>query len=146
MNEDAIKLKGKFRFELVGPDGTIKRVEESENLVVTSGRNHVASRLVGTAQAVMSHMAVGSSGTAPALGDTALGGELGRVALSGWSASTNVATATASFGAGVATGTLQEVGLFNASASGTMLCRSTYSSIVKGSADTLNVTYTVTAS
>jgi hypothetical protein len=146
MNEDAIKLKGKFRFELVGPDGTIKQVEESENLVVTTGRNHVASRLVGTAQAVMSHMAVGSSGTAPALGDTALGGELGRVALSNWSSSGNVATATASFGAGVATGTLQEVGLFNASSAGTMLCRSTYSSIVKGSSDTLNVTYTVTAS
>lgn len=144
LNETHISPKGKFVFELVGPDGKIKNRVEVDNLVVTVGRNHIASRIVGTAQAVMSHMAIGTSGTAPAAGDTGLGGEIARVALSGWSASGNVATATASFGPGVGTGTLQEVGLFNAASSGTMLCRATYSSIVKGAADTLNVTYTVT--
>ena len=47
-------------------------------------------------------------------------------------------------GAGVATGAVTEAGIFNASSSGTMLCRTVFAVVNKGSGDTLQVTWTVT--
>ena len=44
--------------------GEIKHDIETTNLVVDTGLNYIASRMVGTSKNVMSHMAVGSSNTA----------------------------------------------------------------------------------
>jgi hypothetical protein len=116
------------------------------NLVVTSGKNFIASHMVGTTPAVMSHMALGSSSTAAVVGDTTLGTELGRVALTASSVSSNVVTYTATFPAGTATGAVQEAGIFNASSAGTMLCRTTFPVVNKGASDIISVTWTVTVS
>jgi hypothetical protein len=92
----------------------------------------------------MSHMAVGA-GTAPAAaGNTALGTELGRVALGSTTATNNQVSYVASFGAGVGTGAVTEAGLFNASTGGTMLCRTVFSVVNKEAADTMSITWTVT--
>lgn len=146
MIQDGLKLTGKARLVLTGPDGQVKQTVDSDNLVVTAGKNFVASRMVGTASNIMSHMAVGSNGTAAAAGDTALGTELGRVALTSGTASNNVATYTATFGAGTGTGALVEAGIFNAGAAGTMLARVTFSVVNKAAGDSLTITWTVTAS
>lgn len=146
MSKDTSKVHGHYVIELVGPDGVVKERREVDNLVVTTGRNFIADRMLGTTFAAMSHMAAGSNATAPALGDTTLGTELGRVALGTATRSTNVNTYTATFGAGIATGTIAEVGILNNSSGGTLLGRATFSGIVKGGADILNVTYTVTVS
>ena len=50
------------------------------------------------------------------------------------------------FGAGVGTGALTEAGIFNASSGGTMLCRTEFDVVNKGSADTMTITWTVTVS
>jgi hypothetical protein len=94
----------------------------------------------------MTHMAVGTTSTAPAAGDTALGAEVGRVALASATSSSNVVTYTATFPAGTGTGALVEAGIFNASSSGTMLCRTTFSVVNKGAADAMSITWTVTVS
>src|SRR5512140_1587460 len=141
---DTLKLTGKAHLVLTGPDGLVKQELDSNNLVVTAGKNFVASRMVGTSSAVMSHMAVGTNGTAAAAGDTALGTELsGRVALTSGTASNNVVTYTATFPAGTATGALVEAGIFNAGAAGTMLARVTFSVVNKGAGDALTITWTV---
>jgi hypothetical protein len=50
----------------------------------------------------------------------------------------------ATFPAGTGTGAVTEAGLFNASSAGTLLCRTVFSVINKGAADTLGITWTVT--
>lgn len=143
---EILKASGSLRVVLTGPDGVVKDDRNFHNLVVTAGRDFVASRLVGTASTVMSHMAVGSNSTAPALIDTALGAELGRVALSSSVAVTNVVTYTATFPTGTGTGAITEAGIFNAASGGTMLCRTVFAVVNKAANDTLSVTWTVTIS
>ena len=50
----------------------------------------------------------------------------------------------ATFPAGTGTGAITEAGILNASSSGTLLCRTVFSVINKGAADTLGITWTVT--
>ena len=124
-------------------------VREVDNLVVTAGKGYVASRMksdVSGGSAIMSHMAIGSGSTSAAAGDTALGSQLGRVALTSTGISGAVLTYTASFAAGTGTGAVTEAGLFNASSSGTMLCRTVFSVVNKGSSDSMTITWTVTVS
>ena len=124
-------------------------VREVDNLVVTAGKGYVASRMKSDASggsAIMSHMGIGSGSTSAAAGDTALGSQLGRVALTSTGISGAVLTYTASFAAGTGTGAVTEAGLFNASSSGTMLCRTVFSVVNKGSSDSMTITWTVTVS
>ena len=144
--QDQIKASGALRVVLTGPDGVVKEEHEFKNLVVTVGKNFVASRMVGTTAAVMSHMAIGSSATAAAAGDTALGDELGRVALGSSTATTNVVTYTATFPAGTGTGAVVEAGILNAASAGTLLCRTTFAVVNKSANDAMSVTWTVTIS
>ena len=141
-----LKASGSLRVVITGADGKVKEEHDFKNLVVTVGKNFVASRMVGVSANVMSHMAAGSGTTAAAAGDTALQTELGRVALATSSASTNVVTYTASFPAGTATGAVTEAGIFNAASVGTMLCRTVFAVVNKGVDDAMSVTWTVTIS
>jgi hypothetical protein len=140
---EIFKLTGKVHVTLTNEHGEIVE-QRATNLVVTTGKDFTASRMVGTASNIMSHMAVGSDNTAAAVGNTALGAELGRVALTAGTASGNVVTYTATFGAGVGTGGIQEAGIFNASSGGTMLCRVVFAVVNKGANDTMAITWTVT--
>ncbi len=154
MISDTIKTTGQLRMVLRDGNGNIKEDRTVPNLIVTMGKNLIASRLTGVAAAVMSHMAVGTSATTPAAADTSLGAEIAgsRVALSvpGGVAVLADVTFAATFGAGVGTGAIAEAGIFNA-ASGTpsgfinaMLCHTTFGVINKGDEDTLTITWKVT--
>ena len=138
---DQLQLKGHLQIHL-----NDELVQDIDNLVVTTGKNLVASRLVGTTPAVMSHMSIGSGTTAAAAGNTALGTELGRVSLTSGSASSAVVTYVATFAAGTGTGAVTEAGLLNASSGGTLLCRTVFSVVNKGANDSMTVTWTVTVS
>jgi hypothetical protein len=121
-------------------------VQEIPNLVVTAGKGYVASRMKDTTAGAMSHMAVGTDSTAAAAGDTALGTESGRVALTSSTVSGNVITYVASFPAGTATAALTEAAILNASSGGTMLCRTVYATVNKGSSDAMTISWAITAS
>lgn len=146
MINENIKVTGDVSIKVFDEAGNVKDERTIKNLVVSVGKTFIASRMVGTAANVMSHMAVGSTSTAPAAGDTGLGGELGRVALGSSSSSGAVATYTASFPAGVGTGAVVEAGIFNASSAGTMLCRTTFAVVNKGANDGMSITWTITVS
>ena len=141
MINDGLKLKGKLAIALNGDV-----VQEVDNLVVTAGKGYVASRIKDASATAMSHMAIGSGSTAAAAGNTALGSELGRVSLTSTNVSAAVVTYVATFAAGTGTGAVTEAGLLNASSSGTMLCRTVFSVVNKGSADSMTITWTVTVS
>jgi hypothetical protein len=142
---DGLKITGAVQVKLFDKDGNVKDERSIKNLVVTAGKGFIAARMVGTPTA-MSHMAVGAGTTAAANADTALGSELGRVALISSAASGAVVTHTATFGAGVGTGAVTEAGIFNASSGGTMQCRSVFPIVNKGADDGMSITWTITVS
>lgn len=145
---DDLKLTGRLTVDLVAEDGTIKDTQEIPNLVVTTGKTFVASRMAGTASGVMSHMAIGTSNTAAVVGDTSLASEVARVALSSTTANNNDVVYVASFPANTpstASGVV-EAAIFNDSSAGTMLCRTVFGVINKQPTDSLSITWTVSAS
>ena len=124
-------------------------VRDVPNLVVTAGKGFVATRMIGTGAGVMSHMEVGTGTTDPAAGNTTLESAVSS-SRTGFTTSAAVSgavvTYVTAFAAGTGTGALTEAGIFNASSGGTMLCRTEFSVVNKGAADTMTITWTVTVS
>lgn len=145
MLQDSLKVTGNVLVEIIGADGALKDRREIKNLVVTTGKEFIAARMVGT-PTEMSHMAIGAGTAAAAAGDTALGSELGRVSLASDSASGAVVTYTASFPAGTGTGAVTEAGVLNAGTGGTMLCRTVFAVVNKGADDAMSITWQITVS
>jgi len=138
---DDLKLKGKLAITLNG-----KVVREIDNLVVTAGKEYVASRMKDTSATAMSHMAIGTGSTAAAAGNTALGNQAARVSLTSTTVSGADIVYVATFPAGTGTAAITEAGIFNASSSGTLLCRTVFSVVNKGASDSMTITWTVTVS
>jgi len=145
MINDNLKLRGDVAIVVKDKDGKVKDSREIHNLVVSAGLEYICSRMAGTSASVMSHMAVGSGTTAASAGQTDLVSILGaREALDSTSASSNTITYTSSFEAGEGTGAVTEAGIFNASSSGTMLCRTVFAVVNKDADDTMSITWTIT--
>jgi hypothetical protein len=144
--DDALGVTGQVHVELFGPDGNVKDERVVSNLVVDAGENHIADALSSApGQGAMSHMAIGTGAAAAAFGDTALGAEIDRNALTSRTDAVNVVTYVGTWAAGDGTNAaLREAGIFNAGAAGTMLARAVYANIDKQAGDTLTITWTVT--
>ncbi len=140
MIHDDLKLTGALTIAL---NDVI--VQETENLVVTAGKNWVADRM-NDANAVMSHMAVGTGTNAAAAGDTTLQTENDRNALTSTTVTDNAVAYVATWAAGDATAALTEAGIFDAASSGDMLARTVFSVVNKGAADSMTITWTITVS
>lgn len=143
---DKVAATGALKIVVRSADGAVKQEHEVKNLVVNAGLAYIASRMKDTTLAAMSHMAIGSGSTAAAGGNTGLGTELGRVALTSTTVTDNAISYVATFGAGVGTGAVTEAGIFNADSSGTMLCRTVFSVVNKEVGDTMSITWVVTIS
>ena len=144
MFTESINVKGNLEVILLDENGNKKDYRKVNNLVVAVGKDVIASRLVGNTSAIMSHMAVGSSSTTATTSQTALGTELGRVALDSSSRASNTITYVATFPAGTGTGSITEAGILNASSSGNMLCRTVFGVVTKAAGDTVVITWNVT--
>jgi hypothetical protein len=147
INEN-VKPTGLVTIVQTNAEGKIVKEFQVPNLVVTSGKNHIAAKIAATTNspASMTHMAIGTGTSPPGASDTTLGTQTGRVSLSGSVVSTNTITYTATFPAGTGDGAITEAGVFNASSGGTMLCRTTFPVVNKASGDTIAVTWVVTVS
>jgi hypothetical protein len=145
LNEN-LKMKGELTIVHKNAEGQIKDVISIPNLVVTAGKQYIASRMVGASATVMTHMAIGTGTTTPAVGDSTLGTEAGRVSLASFSASGTNVTATATFPAGTGTGAITEAGILNAASAGTMLCRTTFPVVNKAAGDSIAITWVITVS
>jgi hypothetical protein len=144
MFTESVSLKGNLEVILLDQNGNQKDYRKIENVVVAVGKQIIAARLVGNTIAIPSHMAVGTDSTAAATGQTALGGELGRVVLDSTTRVSNVLTYVATFPAGTGTGALTEAAILNASNTGNMLCRTTFSVVNKAVGDSIVITWNVT--
>ena len=143
LNSD-LKFTGAVTVQING-----ETVQEIPNLVVTEGKKFAISRMKGTSYDVMSHMAVGTSNTAAAAGDTTLGTESARVTLASTTVAGRTITYVATFPAGTPstlTG-LNEAAIFNDSSAGHMLCRTVFNGVVnKDTSDSMTITWAITAS
>lgn len=146
IKKDSSKVTGSVNVVVRGEDGAVKQEFTVPNLVVDSGLAFIASRMKDATATAMSHMAVGTDNTAADAGDTTLGTEIARVALTSTTVTDNAVAYVASYPAGTGTGALTEAGIFNDVAAGTMLCRTVFAVINKGAADSMTVTWTVTIS
>lgn len=146
MLQDEITVKGRLSIVLIDQLGLVKEEHNFDNLVVTTGKGYIASRMKDATATAMSHMAVGTGTTAAAVSQTALVTEANRQALTSTAVSGGDVTYSATFGNGQGTGALTEAAILNASSGGTMLCRTVFSVINKGANDTLAITWTVTVS
>lgn len=145
-----IRVKGHATFVLIDEVGKIKQIVESDNLVVSAGLCFIAQSLIDSSGSyVMSGMGVGTGATAAANGDLNLETSAAYVELSGAVRSNATLTYIAQFDPGEGTGTLTEAVICCAASAwgdkpvGAILCRTTYSPIAKGGADTLQVTWTL---
>ena len=141
MINDGLSLTGALEISVNGS------VTHTKNLVVDNGKAWVAQRMKGD-NAAISHMALGSSTTAAAAGDTALGTESDRNALAtaGGSVANNIITFEATWSPGDATGSITEAGLFDAATGGDLLARTVFPVVNKGAADTMTITWSITVS
>ena len=142
--QDGIALTGKLTISL-----NDKIVQETNNLVVTAGKEWVAARMKNTST-VMTHMGVGTGTTAAVIANTALETQHGdgrqTLTTSGGSVSGAVITFHRTFAAGNQTGAITEAGVFTAATGGTMLCRTVFGVVNKGALDTMTISWDVTIS
>jgi len=146
---DTLKLKGTYDFVIKDINGKVRDSWTVENLVTNAGFAQLAL-LCGDAAAVpFTFLAVGTSTTAPAVGNTTLvaeittlglarvGGTVSRVTTAVTNDTFRVTTTWTASGSL----TVEEVGVFNAASAGTMLSRAltTTKAVVNG--ETLTGSY-----
>ncbi len=154
---DNIPITGVVHAILYDENRNIKEEIFSNNMVVTSGLSYIAKRMwddsvsPNVIPSEMSHMGIGTGNDPVALGDTDLASSTHRQAFTspitiGASPYKSVVF-TCGFGENIPnldTVSIKEMGIFNASVSGTMLCRTVFdTAIVKNRTDTLTVVWTV---
>lgn len=144
--QENMKVTGKLCIVVRDSEGKIKQSLSVPNIVVTNGKNYIASRMTDNSFTIMSHMAIGTGNSTPVVGDSSLGVETGRVVLSSFTSSSNQVTATATFPAGTGTGAITEAGIFNSAISGTMLCRTSFPVVNKAAGDSIAITWVITVS
>jgi len=141
MIHDDLKLTGALTIAL-----NDEIVQKTKNLVVTAGKNWVASRMKDTTQDAMSHMAVGTGTTQALAAQTTLVTENDRNALTSTTVTGNAIAYVATWAANDATAALTEAGIFDAASGGDMLCRTKFDVVNKGAADSMTITWTITVS
>jgi hypothetical protein len=149
-SERALRIRGHVKVERYREaTGEHLQWEENHNLVVTTGLDWIKDFCFNTAttQTQQKYIAVGSSNQVVAATDTALISELARQIISAYTAGgPGVCTVETTFAAGVGTGTITEVGLFDANAAGDMWNRVVINPVAKGAGDAVKVTMTFTFS
>lgn len=151
--EDCVRLRGCYEIALLNAKTQeILAYQKIDNVVVTSGRRYVLSRILSASPQTdtINAIAVGTSTTAPVTGDTILGSEALRISISSFDTSNLTSNppswqAQCTFATNQANTTLGEAGLFNSTSSNvqTMLSHVTFATINKTTSNTLAISYTI---
>ncbi len=148
---NTITLKGKYEIKIVGTDGKVRDSFTVNNLVTSAGKAQLALLAGDSSATPFTYLAVGTSSSAVAVGNTTLGAEitdtgLARNAGTVTRTTTSVTNDTLSIAyTWTASGTkaIEEIGIFNASSSGTMLSRALTGTKTVTNTEQLIATYTV---
>lgn len=150
---EKLKVTGNLQITLKDASGEVVASRAVKNLVVNEGLAYIASRMVGTDKAVMTHMQVGNGTTVPQATDNETTFDTGSLTgttrksltVTGGTVSGASVTYSAEFGAGEAVGPITEAGIMNAgSGACDLLCRTKFDVVNKGTSDTMIINWTVT--
>lgn len=148
--KDYVKVRGNVEIIVTKANGEVIR-DEGHNLIVDSGLAMITSYLISNANPLPVYMALGSGSTTPTSADTALESELSVSGLTRTSTSPVQATTTktndsvkldVTFTA-LGSASVSEVGIFDASSAGNMLCRRVFSTKPMETGETIQVIYTI---
>lgn len=131
--------------------GSFKDIKVVENLVTSAGKASAAGLLTGDVTNYFDYIAVGTGTTGADVADTTLETEIAdsgltRAASTNSRVTTDVTNDTAQFVKAFSvsgTKAVTESGVFDASSSGTLLARQTFSAINVVSGDTLTITWKI---
>lgn len=149
MINESVSMKGDVHITIYDLDGNVKREYDYPNLVVNTGKYHMAGRIANdsTDGAAISHMAIGTSTATPVITDTALISPLGPRSAAALShvTGTNYLTITSNFPGVVYESTgVTEAGLFTASSGGLLVCRTTFGAFPITSAEVIGISWKIT--
>jgi len=151
--KEHIGICGQVKARLRDEFGTLKLTVFKDNTIVYIGYDHIRQSISKSSgrPAAADYVALGTGASGVVLTDTTLGTEIVRKLSTfsmvetypgfkdQWKLITN-------FSGGEGTGTITESGVFNAVSGGSMLCRTVFSGIQKGSSDSLEFVWTFTVS
>lgn len=144
MNEE-ISVLGIVRFDVYDENGTLLRVFEKRNLVTSAGKNYFVKKIIddpSVSGSAIADIAVGDGSTAPTVSDTNLESETGRVEIDSISSTTNIGEFVTQLPIGVATGTIQEAGLYTSDDTPILISRIVLSApITKESNETITISW-----
>ena len=157
---ESSSMLGHIQFVLADADGNVKAYRQTDNLVVTEGRNTIADLAFPNINAngnatdnKFSYIGIGTGSTAAAAGDI---GEQTPIAACArvqdtavTSTGTGIGVVDATFSGANCAGTITESVLTNsgkgsAANAGEILARQTFTGIAVGASDSLTVTWTIT--
>jgi hypothetical protein len=149
--KEKVALKGVYTFTIRdAKTGKIKRIYKYENIIPTVGRQMIANNLtnaVPTNLMRIKYAELGTGTNTPSNSDVALQTSSYRNAIASITNASNIAYATAFFGAAECSGTYKEAGIFcdgNASAGTGVLLSRVAINIVKTTSETLTIDWTLT--
>lgn len=143
---EELKLTGFVTVSVVGPNGKVKDKREINNLVVQDGKNFIASRFIDTEGTTVQYVGIGLGTVAAALSDIQLGSEVAtRAVIESASRTNNIVTFNGYFLPNNPNYTVNvtEVGLFNSSAGGIMIARTSFAAVTKEALDVLAVQWKI---
>lgn len=150
---ESIKMYGEYTFTIRdGATGRVKRTYRYKNLVPTVAKTMIANNLtaaIPTNTMLATHVALGSSTTAPAITDTQLTTETYRNTVASLVNAANIAYITGFFTTTETSGTYRECGIFSngtGSANSGILLSHVAINIVKSTSETLTLDWTLTLS
>jgi len=141
---DGIRIRSNVTIEVRGLEGQLLQRQHVRNKVVNTGLDLLMERLQASpVSGGITHFAVGTGDTTPAATDVALETEVLRDTITQFvSVAATKLTVKYFLGTGSANGsTLSECGEFNASSSGVMYARATFTPIAKTSSKTITFSH-----
>lgn len=156
---ESSSILGHVQFVLTDADGNVKAYRQTDNLVVTEGRNTIADLAFPNINAngnatdnKFSYIGIGTGSTAPAAGNTGeqtpISGCLRVQDATVTSPGTGQAQVDATFSGASCAATVTESVLTNSGSAtanaGEILARQTFTGIAVGASDSLTVTWTIT--
>lgn len=149
---DSIKITGRVHLKITDKDGNVKLDKDlGENIITNAGKAQIALLAGDSTATPFTYLALGTSSTAVAASQTALQAEIVDSGLARTVATVSRTTTTVSNDTlslvytWTASGSksIEEIGIFNASSSGTMLGRKLTGTSSVINTDQITATYTV---
>lgn len=144
MLKSRIRLTGKVNIKKYEDNGDLIDNIDINNIIVTTGQNYIAQRILNNSTTAMTHMAIGSSQIPQTIDDTALYQEILRNSfLSTFVTGNQVEYVTTFAPPASISRSITEAGILNAATGGILLCRTTFPAVTQSTSQTIAISWII---